>query len=405
MRNERPDEVELLRFATAGSVDDGKSTLIGRLLYDAKGLFEDQLAALSEDFDLARLTDGLRAEREQGITIDVAYRYFSTPHRRFIIADCPGHVQYTRNALTGMSQADVAVLMVDARKGLQPQTRRHAYLAAMMQLQGLIVCVNKMDAVSWSETRFRAIEHDISSALGPLGFGTLAVLPMSALEGDHVTRRSPHMPWFDGPPLLELLEAFELSTANASGGRLPVQIVLRPQQGEGRSYAGRISAGTLQVGDEVTILPRGIRTTIASIDTFDGPLHQARTPMSVSVRFTDDVDVSRGDLIATSTDAPEAQMQLDARLACLGTTPIAPHRELLMKVGAQKARVTIRSLLNKLDLQTLVDRPTAEPLGLNDIGRVRIQSLEPVAVETTDRLILIDPWTKETVAAGLVERA
>ncbi len=399
------NDVSLLRFATAGSVDDGKSTLIGRLLYDAKGLFEDQLAALNEDFDLARITDGLRAEREQGITIDVAYRYFSTPHRRFIIADCPGHTQYTRNALTGMSQADVAVLLVDARKGLLPQTRRHAYLAAMMRLQGLVVCVNKMDAVEWSEPHFRSIEKDIAEAFGPLGFSALHVLPMSALDGANVTQRSENLDWFDGPPLLELLETFELDAKVEAGGRMPVQIVLRPENGEGRAYAGRVSAGQLSVNDEVVILPRGLRTRIASIDTYDGPLDTAWAPMSVSVRFQEEIDVSRGDLIATAEDAPQPTMQLDAQLACLGTTPITPTRELIMKVGAQKARVTIRALENKLDLETLSHRSGENTLALNDIGRVSIQSLEPIAVDNSDRLILIDPWTKETVAAGLVDHA
>ncbi len=396
------DQVELLRFATAGSVDDGKSTLIGRLLYDAKGLFDDQLAALEEDFDLARITDGLRAEREQGITIDVAYRYFATPRRRFIIADCPGHTEYTRNALTGMSHSDVAVLLVDARAGLQAQTRRHAYLAAMLGLSGVVVCVNKMDLVDWSETRFRQVRDELVDALAPLGLSSLAVLPISALEGANVTSRSPGLDWFDGPTLLEYLETFTPATVEQHGGRLPVQIVLRPEDGEGRAYAGRISAGRLAVGDEVTILPRGTRTRIRSIETFDGPLDEASAPLSVSIRFRDEVDVSRGDLVATAADAPAARTELDVTLASLGSTPLAVDNRWLMKIGTQKTVVTLRALHDKLDLDHLEHRPGVDALHLNDIGRATLRAHEPVVTDAEGRFILIDPWTKETVAAGLV---
>ena len=395
-------ETGLLRFATAGSVDDGKSTLIGRLLYDAKGLFEDQLQALEADFDLARITDGLRAEREQGITIDVAYRYFATPERRFIIADCPGHVQYTRNALTGMSHADVAVLLVDARSGIQAQTRRHAYLAAMLGLSGVIVCVNKMDLVEWSQDRFLQVEAEIARALEPLGLRSTDVIPISALEGANVTASSPRLPWYDGPTLLERLERFEVTEADTRGGRLPVQIVLRPESGEGRSYAGRLSAGELAVGDEVVILPRGTKAQIAAIDTFDGPLQVAAAPQSVSVRFTEHVDVSRGDLIASASDAPKTTTRLGVTLASLGATPLRPSAQLLMKTGALKTEVTIGRLDDKLDLERLEHRPGVDELGLNDIGRAELHTHEPVAAEPGGRFILIDPWTKETVAAGLV---
>ena len=400
--NDEHNEVGLLRFATAGSVDDGKSTLIGRLLYDAKGLFDDQLAALEADFDLARITDGLRAEREQGITIDVAYRYFATPARRFIIADCPGHVQYTRNALTGMSHADVAVLLVDARAGIQTQTRRHAYLAAMMGLSGVVVCVNKMDLVDWSEARFRQVESEIRTALRPLSIPSLQVIPVSALEGANVTESSPHLAWYDGPTLLSYLEAFEAPPRAQSGGRLPVQIVLRPQDGEGRSYAGRISAGQIAVGDEVVVLPRQTPARIAAIETFDGPLEVAHAPMSVSLRFDEEVDVSRGDLIATTADAPKPRMDLPVTVASLSTTPLKVRGQFLMKVGTQKTRVTLRQLDDKLDLEDLEYRPAGEDLSLNDIGHATLQALEPVAVDPGGRFILIDPWSKETVAAGLV---
>ena len=396
------DDAGLLRFATAGSVDDGKSTLIGRLLYDAKGLFDDQLETLAQDFDLARITDGLRAEREQGITIDVAYRYFSTPQRRFIIADCPGHVEYTKNALTGMSHADVALLLVDARAGVLPQTRRHGYLAAMMGLSGLIVCVNKMDLVGWSETRFRQVEAEIREAFAGSGIASLRVLPISALDGAMVTRRSPELGWFEGPTLLELLETFETPPPSFAGGRLPVQIVLRPEDGEGRSYAGRVSAGRIAVGDEVVILPRGTNTRIASISTFDGPLEQAEASMSVTVEFADQVDVSRGDLVSTVKGAPAVRRDVDAMLACLDTSTVRTDRDYIMKVGSRKTRVSVRALRTMLDLETLRFTSNPEVLALNDIGRVSLVSHEPIPVDDDDRLILIDPWTRATVAAGRV---
>ncbi|MEL7368013.1 MAG: GTP-binding protein [Myxococcota bacterium] len=401
MRDEH-DEVGLLRFATAGSVDDGKSTLIGRLLYDAKGLFEDQLEALQENFDLARITDGLRAEREQGITIDVAYRYFATPRRRFIIADCPGHTQYTRNALTGMSHADVAVLLVDARAGIQAQTRRHAYLASMLGLKGVVVCVNKMDLVDWSQARYREVEDEILSALSSLELSTLKVMPLSALEGANVTEASPHLDWYDGPTLLAWLENFESLPSKQVGGRLPVQMVLRPENGEGRSYAGRISEGKLAVGDEVVIVPRGTPAHISAIETFDGSLDEAEAPLSVSVRFTEEIDVSRGDLIATAPDAPEPRSNFDVTLACLGSQPLKPSGQFLMKVGAQKTEVVLHALQDKLDLESLVHRPGVGELALNDIGRASLTCHEPVAADAGGHFILIDPWTKETVAAGLI---
>ena len=400
--NDLHQEVDQLRFATAGSVDDGKSTLIGRLLYDAKGLFEDQLEALEENFDLARITDGLRAEREQGITIDVAYRYFATPKRRFVIADCPGHTQYTRNALTGMSHADVAVLLVDARTGIRSQTRRHAYLAAMMGLSGVIVCVNKMDLVDWSQDRFEEVAAEIIAALQPLSIPSLHVLPVSALEGANVTAASPNLDWYAGPTLLELLEDFEPPVTDDKGGRLPVQVVLRPETGEGRAYAGRIAEGTLAVGDEVVVLPRGMRTRIRTIETFDGPLESASAPMSVSVRFEEEVDVSRGDLVAAVEDAPAARSLVDVTLANLTDGALQADSQYLMKVGTQKTRVRVRSLRDQLDLETLEYVPGVEALRLNDIGRASLQALEPLAVDGGGRFILIDPWSNETVAAGLV---
>ena len=401
------ENMSLLRFATAGSVDDGKSTLIGRLLYDTKGLFEDQIEALERDFDLAKITDGLRAEREQGITIDVAHRYFATPRRRFMIADCPGHAQYTRNAITGMSHADVALLLVDARAGIQLQTRRHAYLASMLGLSGVIVCVNKMDLVDWSEARFREIESELQTAFADLKLQRLDILPISALEGAQVSDRHPSLAWFTGPTLLELLETMDVSShEEEQGGRLPVQIVLRPEEGEGRSYAGRISGGGFKVGEEVVVLPRGSKTTIRSLETFDNSLDEAYAPQSIAVTLNDDIDVARGDLIASVSDAPTSRRRFEATVAWMGSEALVPSKTYLMKAGTQKTRVIVRSLDKKLDLQRLEYVPADKELELNDVGRLQVEAMEDVAVDDFSerpdlgRFILMDPWTKETVGAG-----
>ncbi|MBX2814168.1 MAG: 50S ribosome-binding GTPase [Myxococcales bacterium] len=403
------DDVSLLRFATAGSVDDGKSTLIGRLLYDTKGLFEDQIEALEQEFDLAKITDGLRAEREQGITIDVAHRYFATPKRRFMIADCPGHTQYTRNAITGMSHADVALLLVDARLGIQTQTRRHAQLASMLGLSAVIVCINKMDLVDWSAERYHQIETELRDAFAPLQLRTLHILPLSALLGSNVNHREPQLSWFTGPTLLELLENIEIDSVTAGlGGRMPVQLVLRPENGAGRCYAGRVAGGTFSVGDEVVLLPRGNRTKIRSIDTFDGPLQSVQAPKSISMTFEDDVDVARGDLIATAKDAPQAHRRWELTIAWMSETPLKAEKTYLMKVGTQKTRVVVRRLDTRLNLETLQYISAGQQLDLNDIGRIEIEAMEDVAVDKYSdrpdigRCILMDPWSKETVGAGLL---
>ena len=398
-------DADLLRLATAGSVDDGKSTLIGRLLNDAKSLMADEWEAAGGD--LARLTDGLRAEREQGITIDVAYRHFATPNRRFILADTPGHVQYTRNMVTGASTAELAIVLVDARNGVTDQTRRHAAMTALLGVRHVAVCVNKMDLVGFSEERFDAIVRDFSELARKTGLADVRYIPISALHGDNVVSLSEAMPWYLGPPLLEHLETVPVGVdAEDQPARFPVQTVIRPHGSDYRGYAGAVACGVLHVGDEVVVLPRGQRTTVAAIDGPAGPLERAEAPLSVTVRLADDVDVSRGDLLAPADAAPAPVRELEATLCWLSETPARPGGRYLVKHAARTIRGRLDAVEHRLDVTTL-DHEPADALELNDIARVALRLAEPLPVDAyadvraTGAFILIDEATNDTVAAGM----
>jgi bifunctional enzyme CysN/CysC len=412
---------DMLRFATAGSVDDGKSTLIGRLLFDTKTLFTDQLAAVEavsaargdEYTDLALLTDGLRAEREQGITIDVAYRYFATPRRKFIIADTPGHIQYTRNMVTGASTADLALILVDARNGLVEQSRRHAFLCTLLRVPHLVLCVNKMDLVDWSEQVFEQIAGEFSAFATKLEAPDLSVVPISALHGDNIVTRSAHMPWYEGPSLLHHLEHVHVaSDRNLVDVRFPVQYVIRPQSNvvrDYRGYAGQVASGVLKPGDEVMVLPSGFTTTIASIDTADGPVPEAFPPMSVTVRLADELDVSRGDLICRPHNAPAVTQDIDAMICWLdGARPLAPGAKYTIKHTTRSARAVVRDLYYRLDVNTLHRDESAESLRLNEIGRIRLRTTVPLLADeyrrnrTTGGFIVIDEQTNRTVGAAMI---
>jgi len=410
----------LLRFATAGSVDDGKSTLIGRLLYDSKSVFTDQLEAVEkisvdrgDDYtNLALLTDGLRAEREQGITIDVAYRYFATPARSFIVADTPGHVQYTRNMVTGASTADLALVLVDARKGVIEQTRRHASLSALLRVPHLVLAVNKMDLVDFDQSTYDRIVEDFRAFAAGLDLPDLTAIPMAALQGDNVVHRSSRMPWYAGPALLEHLEQVEVDRDHLGrrGARFPVQYVIRPMSVElpdYRGYAGTLATGTLTAGDEVVVLPSGRRTTVASVETADGPLATAVARQAVTVRLTDEVDVSRGDLIAAADDVPTVTSQLEATVCWMADAPLVVGRTLLLKHTTRTVKAMVTELHDTLDVATLTSGATAG-LALNDIGRITLRLAAPVFVDdyaddrTTGAFVLVDPVTGATVAAGMV---
>jgi bifunctional enzyme CysN/CysC len=410
---------ELLRFATAGSVDDGKSTLIGRLLLDSKQIFEDQLeqiehASRSRGLDhvnLALLTDGLRAEREQGITIDVAYRYFATPNRKFIIADTPGHVQYTRNMVTGASTANCALVLVDARKGMTEQSRRHAVIASLLRVPHLVVCVNKMDLVDFAEDTFDSIRAEFGEFARKLTFTDVTFIPISALHGDNVTNHSPATPWYHGPTLLWHLENLYVgSDANLIDPRFPVQYVIRPfddAHHDYRGYAGTIAGGTFSVGDEVLALPSGLTTTVAAIDTADGPLETAAEGRAVVIRLADELDISRGDLLCRPHNHPEVGQDLDAMVCWFSATPLRPGGMYALKHTTRAARARISDLLYRLDVNTL-HRDPADTLGMNDIGRVRFRTTVPLMYDTYQRnrttgsFILIDEATNETVAGGMI---
>jgi bifunctional enzyme CysN/CysC len=411
---------DILRIATAGSVDDGKSTLIGRLLYDSKAIFEDQYEAVERaskgDYvDLALLTDGLRAEREQGITIDVAYRYFSTPRRTFILADTPGHVQYTRNMVTGASTADLAIVLVDARKGMLEQSRRHAFLASLLRVPHLVVAVNKMDLVGWSEEVFEAIRDEFSAFASKLNVPDLTVVPISALHGDNVVTHSTNTPWYEGTTLLHHLENVHVaSDRNLVDVRFPVQYVIRPQSDahhDYRGYAGTVASGVLRPGDEVQVLPSGLTTTIAAIDGPRGPVEEAFAPMAVTVRLTDDVDVSRGDLICRPANAPQVTQDLDALVCWMTDEPLHPRRRIAVKHTTRTVRAMVKELQYRLDVNTLHRDQEATELGLNDIGRVRIRATQPLFADdyarnrVTGRFILIDEATNATVGAGMLTAA
>lgn len=413
--------MELLRFATAGSVDDGKSTLIGRLLYDSKAIFEDQLEAVErvslargdEYTDLALLTDGLRAEREQGITIDVAYRYFATPKRKFIIGDTPGHIQYTRNMVTGASTANLALILIDARKGVLEQSRRHAFLATLLGIPHLVTCVNKMDLVDWSQDRFEEIKADFRAFAMKLDVHDLAFIPISALHGDNVVQRSTNMSWYDGAPLLHHLEEVHIaSDRNLIDARLPVQYVIRPMNNahhDYRGYAGTVAGGVFKPGDEVVVLPSGFTSTIASIDTPDGRVDEAFSPMAVTVRLSDEVDISRGDMICRNHNRPHVGQDLDAMVCCLSEqAALRPGAKLAIKHSTRWGRCLLKELQYRLDVNTLHRDDTADALVLNEIGRMRLRTTVPLFFDeyrrnrTTGSFVLVDEVTNYTVGAGMI---
>ena len=410
---------ELLRLVTCGSVDDGKSTLIGRLLFDTKQVFVDQMEHVEETSErrgdsyvnLALLTDGLRAEREQGITIDVAYRSFVTARRRFQLADAPGHVQYTRNMVTGASTADVAIVLVDARKGVIEQTRRHSFIASTLRIPHVVFAVNKMDLIDWDEARFREIERDLEVLADRLAVLDPLVIPMSALLGDNVVDASEHMPWWTGGALLDRLEGIEVAAdADHSHRRFPVQWVIRPMSDEHhdyRGYAGQVAGGDWRVGDEVVVLPSGRRTRVAAVETHDGPLDVAVPGMSVVVRVEDDVDISRGDMLADPQDPAIAARSITARVCWMAETPVRPGARLGIKQTTRWARAILDGIESVLDIDSLEDRPGDE-LSLNDLAVVRLRLSSPLAVDaytsnrTTGAFILVDEATNDTVGAGMV---
>ncbi len=410
----------MLRFATAGSVDDGKSTLIGRLLYDSKAIFEDQLESVEQasrdkgnDYvDLALLTDGLRAEREQGITIDVAYRYFATPRRKFVIADTPGHVQYTRNMVTGASTADLAIVLVDARKGLVEQSRRHAFLVSLLRVKHIVLAVNKMDLVGYDEDVFATIHAEFTNFATKLDVADLTIIPISALHGDNIVSRSENMPWYDGPSLLHHLEHVHVaSDRNLIDVRFPVQYVIRPQSAQYvdyRGYGGQIAGGVLKPGDEVVVLPSGFSTRIAAIETADGPVDEAFAPMSVTIRLEDDLDVSRGDMICRVHNAPKVTQDLDAMICWMSETPMRPGQKLALKHTTRSARALVKELQYRLDVNTLHRQLDVGELGLNDIGRVRLRTTAPLLCDeyrrnrNTGGFVLVDEASNRTVGAGMI---
>jgi len=412
--------LDLLRFTTAGSVDDGKSTLIGRLLYDSKQVFEDQLehvtavsrARGSDEIDLALLVDGLRAEREQGITIDVAYRYFTTPRRRFIIADCPGHQQYTRNMVTGASTADLAVILLDARKGVLEQSKRHAFISALLGIPHIVVAVNKMDLVDHSQERFAEIVADFAPFLEKLGVADWLNIPISALRGDNVVDPSEHMPWYGGPTLLHHLEEVEVSYDHPYDvpARFPVQWVVRTggSDGEYRGYAGQLASGALRAGEEVLVLPSGLRTRIAAIDTYEGELDEAIAPLSLTLRLEDDLDVARGELIAGVGDPPLVTREFDADICWLDSEPLRAGGRYSIKHTSRMATAVIETLIDRVDVDTLEREPGPEELGLNDIARVSVRTNQPLAIDPyarnrrTGSFVLIDESTDATVGAGMI---
>jgi len=414
------NDMDLLRFTTAGSVDDGKSTLIGRLLFDCKAIFEDQLEAVRKtseqhgyDYvDLSLLTDGLRAEREQGITIDVAYRYFATPKRKFIIADTPGHIQYTRNMVTGASTANLAVILLDARKGVIEQTRRHAFIASLLQIPHLIVCVNKMDLVDYSKDVYEKIIKDFERFSAKLDVHDVSYIPISALKGDNVVDRSKNMDWYEGTTLLYSLENVHIgSDYNLIDCRFPVQYVIRPHQDahhDYRGYAGRIAGGIYKPGDRVMVLPSGFTTAIKQIDTYKGAVKEAFAPMSVTIRLEDEIDISRGDMIVRENNIPNVGQDLEMMVCWLNDKPLVPNRKYTIRHTTKEARCIVKNVRYKVDINTLHRIENNKEIGMNDIGRIQIRTTQPLFYDSyrrnriTGSLILIDEGTNETVAAGMI---
>ena len=414
------DNNQLLRFTTAGSVDDGKSTLIGRLLYDSKAIFEDQLEAVTttskrkghKGIDLALFTDGLRDEREQGITIDVAYRYFTTPKRKFIIADTPGHIQYTRNMVTGASTANVAIILIDARHGVLEQTKRHAFIASLLQIPHVIVCINKMDLVNYSEEIYNKINIQFEEFSSKLYAKDIRFIPISALDGDNVVNRSKHMDWYQGAPLLNTLENLHISSdINKIDARFPVQTVLRPQRDgfmDYRGYAGRVASGIFRPGDKVTVMPSGFTATIKSIDTYEGSLKEAYAPMSVSITLENDIDVSRGDMIVKTANQPKAVQEFDTMLCWLNNNSASPKAKYTILHTSNEQKAMIKDVMYKIDINTYRREEKDKNLKMNDIARVKIRTTRPLMVDeyrdnrVTGSFILIDHTTHETVAAGMI---
>jgi len=419
--------MDILRFATAGSVDDGKSTLIGRLLYDSKSIFADQLEAVErtsrdrgEDYtNLALLTDGLRAEREQGITIDVAYRYFATPRRKFIIADTPGHIQYTRNMVTGASTADLAVVLVDARNGLTEQSRRHAFLTTLLRVPHMVLAVNKMDLVDYSAEVFEKISEEFSAFAARLDIGDLTFIPISALHGDNVVDRSANMPWFDGPSLLHHLEHVHIaSDRNLIDVRFPVQYVIRPQAAtdaalhDYRGYAGQVAGGVLKPGDEVLHLPSGFSTRVRRIEAAGTEIAEAFAPMSVTLLLDDDVDISRGDMICRPNNRPAAAQDIEAMVSWMSSDlALARRSRLVVKHTSRTVKAIVTDLHYRIDVNTLHRDEAATQLGLNEIGRIRLRLTQPIFCDpyarnrTTGGLILIDEGSNATVGAAMITEA
>ena len=411
---------ELLRFTTAGSVDDGKSTLIGRLLYDSKAIFEDQMEAVKKtsefrglDYvDLSLFTDGLRAEREQSITIDVAYRYFATPKRKFIIADTPGHIQYTRNMVTGASTANLAIILVDARHGVVEQTCRHSLIASLLKINHIVLCINKMDLVDYSQEIYEKIVSEYKTFASKLEVKDIHFLPISALLGDNVVDRSDKMDWYDGPTLLYLLENVHIgSDNNHIDCRFPVQYVIRPQSDEFhdyRGYAGRIASGVFKPGDDIMVLPSGFTSKIKSIDTFDGSVDEAFAPMSVTITLEDDIDVSRGDMLVRPHNQPETGQDIEMIMCWLNNKPMNPNAKYLLMHTTKDAKAVIKEINYKIDINTLHRIEDDKVINMNDIARVRLRTTSPLFYDSygrnrnTGSLILIDEGTKETVAAGMV---
>ncbi|GIH02077.1 hypothetical protein Rhe02_01440 [Rhizocola hellebori] len=408
--------MQMLRLATAGSVDDGKSTLIGRLLYDSKAIFDDQLSAVeaasaasNDDYtNLALLTDGLRAEREQGITIDVAYRYFSTPARKFIIADTPGHLQYTRNMVTGASTADVAVILVDARKGVLEQSRRHAYLCSLLRVPHMVLCVNKMDLVDWSADVFTVISTEFRTFAESLDLSSLTTVPVSALNGDNIVAGSGNAPWYTGEPLLPYLESTAFAGPDAcAAGRLPIQHVIRHDTGV--RYAGQIASGELRPGQQVTVLPSGAQSCIAAIHTADGPRDFARAPLSVAIELSDDIELHRGDMICTGPDSPSVTQDIDATICWMDeNAALTTESEYTIKHTTRTGTATVTDLVHRIDVNDLGATTAADELTLNEIGRVRLHTSIPLVCDSyrdnraTGGFILIENESNRTVAGGII---
>lgn len=414
-------DMELLRFTTAGSVDDGKSTLIGRLLYDSKAIFQDQLDAVEntsnqkglEHIDLSLLTDGLKDEREQGITIDVAYRYFATPKRKFIIADTPGHIQYTRNMVTGASTANLALILVDARNGVVEQTNRHSFIASLLQIPHLIVCINKMDLVDYDQGAYDKVVQQFKDFASKLDVKDIRFVPISALHGDNVVNRSPKMNWYQGETLLHTLEHIHIGNDhNLIDCRFPVQTVIRPHSNEHhdyRAYAGRVEGGIFKPGDEIEVLPSGFSSKIKSIDTYDGPVSEAFAPMSVAIRLEDDIDVSRGDMLVRPNNKPQSVQDLDVMLCWLNNRSPSPRAKYILRHTTKEVRCMIQEIVYKMNINSLHREEEDLEIRANDIARMKIRTTKPLLIDpyevnrTTGSIILIDEATNETVAAGMIK--